>query len=48
MNYFKNALGHLKILRRFSKEGIFRLNTAEFKSLYNSGYFNKNFENTPV
>ena len=36
------------VLHRFSKEGIFRLNTNEFKSLYNSGYFNKNFENTPV
>ena len=36
------------VLQRFSKEGIFRLNTGEFKRLYNSGYFNKNFENTLV
>ena len=36
------------ILYRFSTEGIFRINTNKFESLYNSGYFNFDFENTPV
>lgn len=36
------------ILYRFSKEGLFKINTNKFESLYNSGYFNFDFENTPV
>ena len=36
------------ILYRFSIEGIFKINTNKFESLYNSGYFNFDFENTPV
>ena len=36
------------ILYRFSTEGIFKINTNKFESLYNSGYFNFDFENTPV
>ena len=36
------------MLYRLSTEGIFKINTNKFESLYNSGYFNFDFENTPV